>query len=59
MSAKEQLVKNLKFYWEMRNGKFREQLRPVAKFLVKYLRKHFPRGSAPHIIRKTSPVGTS
>jgi hypothetical protein len=49
MSSQEQLVKRFKFYWQMRNGKFGKQLRPIAKFLVKHLRKYFPRGNAPHI----------
>jgi hypothetical protein len=53
MSNQEQLTKRFKFYWEMRNGNFGKQLRPVAKFLAKHLRKYFPRGKAPHIFRKT------
>lgn len=57
MSNENQLLKRFKFYWEMRNGKFKSQLRPLAKFLAKHLRKYFPRGTAPHIVNDTPGAG--
>lgn len=52
MSNQEQLVKKFKWYWSIRNGKFREQIRPIIKFLSKHLRRFFPRGEAPGLIKE-------
>jgi len=50
MSNQEQLVKKFKWYWSIRNGKFKVQLRPIIKFLATHLRKFFPRGESPKLI---------
>lgn len=57
MSNETQPMKRFKFYWEIRNGKFKNQLRPIIKFLTKHLRKYLPRGTAWHIINETPGAG--
>lgn len=41
---KESLLQRFKWYWSIRNSKFKKQLRPTIKFLAKHLRKLYKRG---------------
>jgi hypothetical protein len=38
------LIQRFRTYWRVRNGKFKDQLKPTIKFLAHHLRKTIPRG---------------